>query len=371
MKFSVAVIVTLFVSISISCDKESNTPTRTFYMGFTPLPYAASLDAVNDTYAKIAANGDIINHHFDNGVPWTEALHHAAFDANIMDDWAFRKQNTPASHKVYVSVAALNPSRNGLANYRASHDNMLLPLSWDSLRFNNEQVKLAYVNYCQRIIDFFHPDYFNMNVEANLFYSNKPSQWSDFLEFHQHVYMALKAFNPGLKIFSSVTGAQMLQGFLDGNDHVQQRLAALQILDYSDLYGLSFYPYLSRHLGNGYPDNTFDQLFSISEKPLAIAETAYPAQSCVINNSGENLSITSDEAKQLKYNVDLLKACEKRKAEFVINFVLRDYDELWNASGAKNDLSIACRDTGLLDELGRERPGFLTWKYYLNRFYKR
>jgi hypothetical protein len=47
--------------------------------------------------------------------------------------------------------------------------------------------------------------------------------------------------------------------------------------------------------------------------------------------------------------------------------VLRDYDSLWVNIGARNDLTIAWRDSGLLDESGAERPAFSTWKNYHRR----
>jgi hypothetical protein len=210
-----------------------------------------------------------------------------------------------------------------------------------------------------------------MNIEANLLYFTNPSLWSNFLDFHQYIYTELKTSFPALKIFSSVTGAHMLPGFFTGNDHIQQRLAVLQILAYSDMYAISFYPFLSTYLGNPYPENIFEELFKITDKPLAIAETGYPAQSFVINSNGVDLSISADEEKQNKFVEDLLIAAQKHKAEFVINFVLRDYNALWNSIGAKNDLTIAWRDTGLLDETGKERAAFFTWKNYLKRTYAR
>lgn len=357
----------LMVLALISCDKEPQVSTRTFYMGFTPFPYDNSLDAVNYTYERISTDADMINHHFDNGVPWIEALENTAFHENIMNDWNYRKQHTPAGHKVYLSVSALPVTRDGLANYKGEFEYMELPAPWNTYGFGDEEVQVAYLNYCRRIITFFNPDYFNMNVEANLFYFFKPEQWSDFLAFHKYVYTNLKTEFPSLKVFCSVTGVQMLQGFIGGNDHVQQKLATLQLLEYSDMYALSFYPYLSSYLGNPYPENVFSTLVSVSDKPFAVAETGYVAESFSMNTDGTEITVVSDHEKQNKYMDDMLKACEERNAEFVINFVLRDYDSLWVDAGSKNDLSIAWRDSGLLDELGKERKSFTTWKNFLHR----
>jgi hypothetical protein len=350
-----------------ACSKESNEPTRSFYMGFTPFPPDLTLDGADYVYNGITEQADIIDHHFDNGVPWIEAYEDLPFHENIINDWAFRKSRTSPQETIYVSVSALRIDRDSLALYRGAQDNMPLPKPWNTYRFNDEHVKTAYVNYCKRLIEYFQPAFFNMNVEANLLYFVNPSLWTDFLEFHTYVYTQLKAAYPSIKIFSSVTGAHMLQGFFDNNDYVLQRLAVLQIVAQSDLYAISFYPYMSKYLGNAYPDNMFDELFNISDKPLAIAETGYPAQSFDINVNGTLLSVVSDEEKQNKYIGDLLSAVDKRKGLFVINFVLKDYDLLWQQIGGKNDLGIAWRDTGLYDENSKERQSSLTWKKYFKR----
>jgi hypothetical protein len=355
------------ILVIFSCKDEKQDPSRSFYMGFTPFPYDVSLAAVEETYTNINSNSDIINHHFDNGVPWPEALNGEQFSENIMGDWTFRRNETPASAKVIVSVAALNGNRDGMAKYRGTADDMDLPSPWDTYTFSDAEVKTAYVNYCKRLIDFFEPDYFNMNVEANLLHSFKPTLWSDFLQFHEYVYTNLKSSYPNLTIFTSIAGAQLLDGYIDNNDVSLQRLAALQLLSHSDIYGISFYPYMSAFLGNPYPENSFQQLFSISEKPVAIAETGYPAQSFWIDVENNKVQIESNETKQRDYYTDLLEACNERDAVFVIQFTIRDYDQLWEYLGSKEDITIAWRDTGLIGEDGRERPAFAIWKEHFDR----
>jgi hypothetical protein len=353
--------------VSLSCNKDEEIPSRSFRMGFTPFPYEVSESAINYVYTKLASEADIINHHFDNGVPWAEAATGADFSKNIMDDWNFRKAKTAGHHKVYVSVTPINYLRTGLAAYRGESDNMELFSPWNMYRFNNDQVKNAYLNYCKRTIDFFQPDYFGMSIEANLLHALKQDLWTDYLELHQYIYTQLKISYPNLPIFTSVVGAYLLDGFIDGNDHVTERLAVLQLLEYSDYYALSFYPYMSKHLGNPYPENTFEELFNISSKPLIVAETGYVAQTFSLDLGAGATTIESDQTKQQKFFTDLLDACEKRKAEFVIDFVIRDYDQLWAQVGSPTDITIAWRDCGLYDENGNTRLAHATWKEFFSR----
>jgi hypothetical protein len=351
----------------LSCDKDDEVPSRSFRMGFTPFPYEISETAANYVYGKLASEADIVNHHFDNGVPWVESLTGAEFSSNIMNDWNFRKSKTSTHHKVYLSVTPINALRTGLASYRGDTDNMELPEPWNTYRFNSAEVKSAYLNYCKRAIEFFQPSYFGMSIEANLLYFQKPEVWTEYLELHQFIYTELKKLYPALPVFTSVVGAQLLKDFIDGNDHVTQRLAALQILEYSDYYALSFYPYMSKHLGNPYPENTFEELFNISAKPLVVAETGYVAQTFSLDTGTGLTTVESDQVKQQKFFNDLLKACERRNAEFVIDFVIRDYDQLWTQIGSPTDISIAWRDCGLYDENGESRLAHKTWKEYFAR----
>ena len=357
----------LFSVIAIGCNKDNEVKTRSFHMGFTPFPYEISADAANYVYGRMNIEADIINHHFDNGVPWVEALSGQPFSQHVMDDLNFRKTKTNEAHKVYVSVTPINFARSGVAAYRGEADNMPLPGAWSSYKFNSNEVKTAYLNYCKRMIDFFQPDYFGMAIEANLLHVNNPELWNDYRDLHSYIYTELKMAYPQLPVFTSVVGAHLLKGFIDGNDPVMQKLAVLQLMEHSDLYAISFYPYMSKFLGQPYPDGTFDELFNISSKPLAIAETGYVAQTFSIDVGSGPVTIESDQVRQQKYFKDLLEACTKRKAEFVINFVLRDYDQLWVQIGSPTDLNIAWRDSGLYDENGNTRMAYTIWRDYLSR----
>ena len=360
-------LILILALLSGGCSKEDELKKRPFRMGFTPFPYEISREAVEYTYDKLAAEADIINHHFDNGVPWEEALNGESFSSQIMDDWNYRVAKADVRQKTYVSVTPINFSRNGLAAYRGREDNMPLPFPWSTYDFNHENVKTAYLNYCKRVIDFFQPDYFGMSIETNLLYFENPGLWAEYMELHDYVYGELKRQHPDLPVFSSVAGAPLLEGFLEGNDHVQQRLAVMQLLQRSDYYALSFYPHLTGHLGNPYPENTFDELFSISTKPLIIAETGYTAEIFSMDNGNGMITIQTDPLKQKLFLDDLLAASEDWNAEFIIYFTVRDYDQLWRQIGSPTDINIAWRDAGLYDEAGNPRPALNSWREWYKR----
>lgn len=117
----------LFFSI-LACEEDIPDPTarpipttdplappRSFYLGFTPFPYDATTDAVLFIYERLVIDGDIIAHHFDDGVPWPEALSGEPYSERLQGDWEFRKQNTPSEHKVYLAITPIRLMRDGLA----------------------------------------------------------------------------------------------------------------------------------------------------------------------------------------------------------------------------------------------------------------
>lgn len=341
---------------------------RAFHLGFTPFPYAISFEAVDWTYATLAQDADLVAQHFDNGVPWVEALSGAPFNDALMQDWNDRKARTPDDAVLYLSITPINFWRTTIATYRGSAEDMPLPSPWDTYTFDSPDVLTAFVRYAERAVEFFQPDYLNIGVEANLLMRNAPDQWDSYIRMHRQVYTLLKQLYPDLTIFVSLTGIDMLEGYNDSN-HADQMKALADIAPYTDLFAWSLYPYMTNYMTNSIPTDMFDRLADLVApygKPMAVSETGYPAQTFRVDVGGGTL-VTFDGTpeKQAQYIDLLLNAAQEYRMPFVINFVLRDYDALWQQIGAKEDLTIAWRDTGLFDEDGAGRPALDLWRRWL------
>lgn len=218
------------------------------------------------------------------------------------------------------------------------------------------------MNHVINAVEFFQPDYLAIGIEINLLYDHKPSEWDAFMTLHQETYTALKAKYPDLPIFASVLGIALLDGFRDEGNSTQHRLLLDDIMEYSDYYAISFYPYLTRYLTTSLPDSMWDNLFSLSAKPIAITETGYPAQAFSVANG--TIPFDGTPEKQDMYISRLLQEADERDFEFVINFVVRDYDALYEWMNGC-DLEILWRDTGLYAEDGNPRPALSMWKAWL------
>ena len=358
-------IMLLFTIISAGTLYAQDDESRAFYMGFTPFPHAIGQEAVDFAYERIAQDADLIVHHFDNGVPWTEALAGEPYHPNMMNDWRFRRSQIPDGHRLLVTMTPIHLMRDQLAPYRGEAEDMPLPVPFDSYAFDHPDVIQAFIAHCQTTIDFFQPDYFIFGIEVNLVMKLSPDLWDAYMVLHREVYNTLKAIYPDLSVMVSLTGHDLLPGYTDA-DHEDQMRALADVLDYTDVVAWSLYPYMTAYMTNQIPQDMFDDLAALADKPMAVAETGYPAQSFTVSE-GVYIEFDSDETKQAEYITLLLEKAQVHEFLFVVNFVLRDYDDLWLAIGGREDLTIVWRDTGLYSETGDVRPALDIWREWLAR----
>lgn len=133
----------------------------------------------------------------------------------------------------------------------------------------SEQSRNDYIAFCSALIDRMAPAYFNMMAEANTMFVRSPRQWPQFLTYHRRVFEELKRRHPGVCIYSSLD-AGPLQKVGDETDHVLQRLAALQLLEQSDLFVLSLPPTTIAGSEDDDGKRSLQQLLFLSDKPAGI-----------------------------------------------------------------------------------------------------
>ena len=346
-------------------------------MGFTPFPYDADpatiSTVVDDIYARLADDADLVTHHFDAGVPWNAALTDSyPYSSHIMGDWALRKGLTPAGHKVYVSVTPINLARDSLALLRDTADDMPLASPFDTHAANGDfdhiDVRTAYLNYCKRVIQYFNPDYLAIGIEVTLLRKHTDSAtWLKYKALNDFVYTNLKTLYPDLPVFVSVSPIEMVSGYPLGlpaefsgdpaGYEASQRAALADVMAASDYYAISLYPYLTAFNNSPYPADFLDTLFSLSSKPLAIAETGMLAESITAFSTLFSGSVTLQD----DYLADLLDSAQARNAEFINWFILQDYDRLCSFLGGCSDTEVLWRDSGLYDGFGNIRPAYTRW----------
>lgn len=244
----------------------------------------------------------------------------------------------------------------------AEHQPVLDPFA--GAAFDTTIVADAYLEYVRTAIDWYRPDYLAIGVEVNLLAKNDPARWPRLVALLDRTYTALKAERPDLPIFVTVTAVDLLEGWTDV-DHADQLAALDDVLAASDYLALSFYPFAGAHVTGPIPDDPFQALAELAgNRPMAIAETGYPAQTTDLPSYG--LTFDGTPEKQGAWIATVLEAAETHQLEFVVNFVGRDYDALWQSIGSPEDVAD-WRDTGLFDENGRSRPALDLWTEALSR----
>ncbi len=352
-----------------STKTDGGSPTRPFRLGITPFPYDITTSAVDDVYAKLQKDADLYAHHTTSGVPWVEAaqgLPWTHYGRSLRDVWTRHAAERRPSHKIYLGLTPLNDARAGLADYWGANENMTLPAPWSGYALDAPQVQAAYLSFCREAIDHYQPDYLAIGIEVNLLLKNAPSAWPAYVKLHEATYSALKRDHPTLPIFATVTAVDLLPGFTSADEKVH-RAALAELMKHSDYLALSLYPFMSSYLANPLPQTYLDDLIALADgKPVVIAESGYPAQTTELKSFG--LVFEGTESKQQAFVHELLQKAQAVKMPFVVNFVLQDYDALWQKSGG-SDADAVWRDTGLYDEDGKARSALTTWRTALARPY--
>jgi hypothetical protein len=339
---------------------------RTYELGFTPWPYAASPDAVNFVYSEIAARGDFIAHHLDAGIPWQEALNGTPYPAAVEDEIRTRLDRTPAAMRSYLALSPLNGARDGLAGYWGDATNQPLPPPWDTRSLDDPAVITAYTNFAADLIRRFAPDYFNLGIEVSELALNDIAAFDGLVAFTAAVAGELRADFPDVRLMASVALKSP-----DSPAAATLRAALPDLLAHVDVVGISVYPFVFfDHENRGdpasLPTDWLSQVTALAgDKPVAIAETGWPAERLTIPAFG--IDVASDVTRQNAYLGHLFAAAASLDAQFIVWFFLADYDSLWNDALQQDPVARIWRDTGLYDENLNPRPALDTWTTELER----
>ena len=349
-----------------STPTPTSSLTRSFYMGFTPWPYDATVSAISSTYSLIQGNGDIVSHHLMDGIPWEESYAMTQLPNAIEDDISSRTSQTESNKVTYLAIEPLNTSRDDLAPNWGENGKEPRPSPWDTRGFDDPEIAEAYSNFGLSMIDRFKPAYFNYAPEVSELILNDPVKFDQFVTFSEKVYQNIKRAHPDLPLMVSLALKSP-----DSTDAATIKANFSRISNFVDIVGISVYPYaFYEHMDKGNPENMpsnwISQISSIAGgKPVAITETGWIAEDLTVSSFG--YSEQSNASLQSDYVAALLNNANSLSMEFVIWFTIIDYDALWNGLLGRDDLSKLWKDTGLYDESLNTRPAFDVWKQYYSR----
>lgn len=348
-------------------------------MGFAYQPYDWSSQAFKDTFRLMDRHGDIVMVTFDGYVPWQEALEgkpfHPAFDAELKK----LEKGLPRRQKRLLALGVLASNRVELAGYQGASGQPRQG-TWKSKSFDDPAVVKAYHRYAVRMIERFRPDYicYGMEVDAGLLKANDP-RFRKLKTLLSQTYRKLKKEYPNTPIF--------LEFMLQNDQEMEKRRSVIkELLPYTDLYAVSTYPFV---MTGGDPADIPEDWFSrvrqfAPGKPFAVMETNHLAENfhhpdgIPWPGDSEPVLIPGTPQFQADYLRRIFKEAQALKAEFVIQWTLRDLDQLQarlNKTGgefdvSKNPFSALATDCGLYDERGKPRPALAVWEQWRRRALK-
>lgn len=295
--------------------------TRPFLMGFTQWPADLSNEGVAIARDYAHAHGDIVSVMFIGGIPWPEALDGKPFSKDVQDNMSYRP---PAGKKLFLSISPLDKDRRGLAPYWGETDNRPLPQPWSREPLNSPRVKRAYLNFVLRAIETMRPDYLAIGVESNVLLSRDQSKWQQLKELHRDTYTAIKKVHRSLPVFFTTDVLHYKRLTRDAKGTNQEKEVA-DLMRYSDLFAMSFYPHMSPEALRPVPGNFLDFARRF-KKGVAVAESGMTSRP--VDLRSYNTTLYGSDPDQTQFTEYLLKTAARDGYEFVINFATTDSDRL-------------------------------------------
>ena len=361
-----AIVASLLLTLTACGGSDDGPPlgsspdSRPFFLGFTPWPYEASLNAQAITYQRINDHGDMVKHHFAAGIPWQAAFDGSAYPSEVEAEIQGRLDNTPAGHQVFLAIDSLNPLRTALADDWGSSPNMARSGVWATRSWNDPEVIQAYLNFAIDLIERFDPTHFEYGTEMSELIVNDLSAYDDYLAFAEAIEDALSSRFPTLQLMVSVAlkspGSTAMQAI---STHLNRALPFVDVLGVS-VYPYAFFSHASKGNPSNLPSNWLGQTQALSGgKPLAISETGWIAEDLSIPAFSLNVESGPDE--QAQYLRVLLDEAEDLDARFIIWWTHTDFDTLWRDTLGEDPLAAIWRDIGLYNELQQARPALAVW----------
>jgi hypothetical protein len=347
-----------FIFFAIAATSPALSQSGTLY-GFTPFPYDMTVEAVSKTYEISEKYSTLYAVQLDDGIPWKEAMSGEPWPKDLQEKWDDFKKHRPQGRKMALSIAPLAEDRKSRAP--AAKDSFT-PLGLMFASFNSVTMKEAYLNYVQRVVEFFHPDYLNIGQEAGELAFHDAATWTQFEELFHHVRKDIKRISPNTAVGISFN-LQMLM-----NPAVAERSKTL-IAD-SDFVGISFYPYMSpEYQRYGLPalppapemwKTPLNWLKNYTTKPIAIFETGFTSANVDITEDKVTLKGTADL--QANYLRDLAGIAQRDNYLFVVWFMPVDYDKLFTHIETDNDYHKIWQRIGFFDTELNPKPAWEVWK---------
>ncbi|HZP58352.1 MAG TPA: hypothetical protein VFC53_12490 [Dehalococcoidia bacterium] len=330
---------------------DAKGPPRDFMMGFSTVPRALNADAYAEAFKTASEHGEMVL--IQRTPPWADFLPDATISDETARTTASEKQAL-ADHKLRLFFA-IDPTDGATGRDRLAD----LPPQLAGKRFDDPDVRAAFVSYAKYVALNYKPAVLALGVEMNLYYEHDHEDFENFRTLYGEAYDAVKAIAPDTQV--TVTYQyEDLQGLLPTQDKHFADWQLVKAFDPKlDLMAISTYPSFAFPAASAIPDNYYTQLQAFTDRPIAIAEMGYASDA---GPQGVNSGTETDQAAYLRR---ALGDAERMHMPFVIWFACWD-PTFARASGAYG----VYQHIGLLRDDNSEKPAWSVWADAARRPYR-
>ena len=170
---------------------------------------------------------------------------------------------------------------------------------------------------------------------------------------------------PDLKISESIMLHQLYDSEVSNpQGYIEEVVNYMNTMDFASI---SFYPFAQGMDSEQDFQEAFDFLHEKMEVPIAFVETGHLSEDLHVE-AFDSLFIPGNECEQNEYLETLLTNAQNQAYNYVIWWGHRDYDELLEVFPTElKDIGTFWISNGIINEDGREKKAYSTWKRAFSR----
>ncbi len=239
-----------------------------------------------------------------------------------------------------------------LSYFRETSENKTVP----NLNLTDPEQREKAIRAAVNVAEKYHPPYLALGVEVNGYYTENPSDYSNYLSLYLESYNAVKRVSPDTLVFPIFQYERLRGGvfFLGDNQDQSQWHLIEQFNDQLDLIGLTTYPFLLYDDPAELPANYYTEITKHASKPIAFTEMGWPSDPLSVAPDNPHGGSEEEQASFVQRFFELTKDLN---LELVMWSFPNDIDP--NSNQAFTSVSLRYND-------GRKKPALAIWRSWVN-----
>ena len=339
----------LMLLAASACDRGNDSApagphggaTRPYLMGYSSLPRELNADAYADAIDFAGDHGDVVL--IQRMLPWSEFVPGGGVSDETASNSASEIRAVRDNKlKLFFAIDVTDGAtgRDRLAG---------LPVALQGKRFDDPDVRAAFVSYAEYVALNYKPDYLALGVEMNLYYEKNKQDFDNFRSLYAEAYDAVKKQSPNTQVTVTLQ-YEDLQGLLPREDpHFPSWQLTRAFNPKLDVMAISSYPSFRYPSAAAIPANYYTQLRAFTDKPIVIAEMGFSSQ------PGQQGLNSGSEEQQAAFVKRALADAQKMPVALVVWFAI------WDPGWARDTAFAAFQSIGLWTNDEREKPAWSPW----------